>query len=317
MKTTMWFLAASLCILVSGCTQGFGPRSGIGTNPTQFNGNQHLSHMLKPFDTRIRDRDGMALVHVPAGQFEMGSNDDERAKPVHWVAVDSFWMDQTEVTNAMYSVFLNVRGNQVEEGVSWLEPGAGHRGIVYGHIEEDQGVFHPEIGYDDYPVIEVSWYGAAAYCSWVGGRLPTEAEWEYAARGPEARVYPWGNNFDGTLANYCDINCAYEWRDTSSDDGYSQWISVGSYPGGASWCGVLDMAGNVWEWVYDWWSEDCYVFSPVDNPQGPESGTLHVARGGSWFDAGQQAGVASRAVLSPSSSRMHWVGFRCVVPTQP
>jgi len=264
-------------------------------------------------DTQIRSRDGMVMVYVPAGQFEMGNNYDQRAQPVHTVALDAFWIDQTEVTNAMFAAFLNEQGNQVEEGVSWLEPGAGHREIVYGHIEENDGVFEPETGYKDYPVIEVSWYGAAAYCSWVGGRLPTEAEWEYAARGPQARVYPWGSTFDGERANYCDARCSYKWRDTDFDDGFAQWAPVGSYPGGASWCGALDMAGNVWEWVNDWWSDDYYANSPTNNPQGPDSGTIRIARGGSWFDESWWVSASDRKGLTPSSYRMHWVGFRCVV----
>jgi formylglycine-generating enzyme required for sulfatase activity len=267
-------------------------------------------------ETEIRTSDGMAMVYVPTGQFQMGSTFDERTKPVHSVAVDAFWIDQTEVTNAMYSAFLNESGNQVEEGVSWWEPGAGHRGIIYGHIDEVDGVFRPRSGYEDYPVVEVSWYGASAYCAWAGGRLPTEAEWEYAARGPEALVYPWGNTLDGTRANYCDVSCTYDWRDTALDDGFAYWGPVGNYPAGASWCGALDMAGNVWEWVKDWWSENYYANSPGDNPQGPDTGTLRVARGGSWFDNGGPAGVAIRAVLTPSSYRMHWVGFRCVLPAQ-
>ena len=274
------------------------------------------AHPPAPFDTQIRSRDGMTLVYVPEGQFEMGSNNDEWARPVHTVALDAFWIDQTEVTNAMFAAFLSERGNQVEEGVSWLEPGAGHQGIVYGHIDERDGLFLPEAGYEDYPVIEVSWYGAAAYCSWAGGRLPTEAEWEYAARGPEARTYPWGDTFDGRRANYCDVNCTYKWRDTSSDDGAEQWTSVGSYPYGASWCGALDMAGNIWEWTSDWWSEGYYAQSPTHNPQGPDSGTLHVARGASWFDESPRVKAYCRKALTPSSYRMHWVGFRCVVPAR-
>jgi len=259
----------------------------------------------------------MTLVYVPAGQFKMGSNRDERARPVHTVALDAFWIDQTEVTNAMFAAFLSEQGNQAEEGVSWLEPGAGHRGIVYGHIEENDGLFLPEAGYEDYPVVEVSWYGAAAYCSWAGARLPTEAEWEYAARGPEGRAYPWGDTFDGSLANYCDVNCTYKWRDTGSDDGSTQWTSVGSYPDGASWCGALDMAGNIWEWTSDFWSEGYYARSPVDNPQGPDSGTLRIARGASWFDEDRQRAAYCRKALTPSSYRMHWVGIRCVVPAEP
>jgi formylglycine-generating enzyme required for sulfatase activity len=234
-------------------------------------------------------------------------------RPVHMVSLSAFWIDQSEVTNVIFAAFLDEQGNQVEEGVSWLEPGAGSRGIVYGHIEERDGVFYPEAGYEEYPVIEVSWYGAASYCTWVGGRLPTEAEWEYAAIGPQARVYPWGDTFDGTRANYCDTSCIYDWRDTGSDDGFAEWGPVGSYPAGASWCGVLDMAGNVWEWVNDWWSDDYYAHSPTDNPQGPNEGTLRVARGGSWYGESWRLSASCRKGLTPSSYRMHWVGFRCAV----
>jgi serine/threonine-protein kinase len=267
-------------------------------------------------DVQIRPTDGMSMVYVPAGEFEMGSQFDERARPVHTVTVDAYWIDQTEVTNAMFSDFLNQQGNQVEDGVSWLEPGAGHRGIVYGHIQENDGVFLTRTGYENFPVVEVSWYGAAAYCSWAGGRLPTEAEWEYAARGPQSLQYPWGNTFDGTRVNYCDVNCNYDWRDRTTNDGSVRWTSVGSYLEGASWCGALDMAGNIWEWVADWWSENYFEHSPMDNPQGPDSGTLHVARGGSWFDRSSAMRVFSRTGLTPSSYRMHWVGFRCVIPVE-
>jgi serine/threonine-protein kinase len=267
-------------------------------------------------DVQMRPIDGMKMVYVPAGEFEMGSQFDEWAQPVHSAAVDAFWIDQTEVTNAMFSNFLNQQGNQVEEGVSWLEPGAGHGGIVYGHIQENDGVFRPTTGFENYPGVEVSWYGAAAYCSWAGGRLPTEAEWEYAARGPESLQYPWGNTFDGTRANYCDVNCNYDWRDGTSNDGSARWTSVGSYPEGASWCGALDMAGNVWEWVNDWWSENYYARSPTNNPDGPDTGTLHIARGGSWFDEGWKLDSSCRKGLQSSSARMHWVGFRCVIPVE-
>ena len=327
------FLGVALLVILSSCVPQSAPTSVARATPTQSpgvptptqvpeptdkpTGVPGSTDQMEPIDTRIRIRDGMTLVFVPEGQFEMGSDQDERARPVHTVAVDAFWIDQTEVTNAMFTAFLNEEGNQVEEGVSWLEPGAGHRGIVYGHIDETDGLFRPQAGYEDYPVVEVSWYGAAAYCAWAGARLPTEAEWAYAARGPQSLRYPWGNTFDGTRANYCDVNCTYEWRDTAFDDGSAQWTSVGSYPDGASWCGALDMAGNVWEWVSDWWSEQYYAQSPTDNPQGPDSGTLHPARGGSWFDEGREAELTRRAGLTPSSYRMHWVGFRCVVPDQP
>jgi formylglycine-generating enzyme required for sulfatase activity len=311
---TVPFLVAALVVILSGCGSESVPTSGTGVPPTRPTEAPNPTRGLETSDTRTRIRDGMVTVYVPAGQFEMGSSDVERAQPAHMVALDAFWIDKTEVTNAMFTAFLNEQGNQVEEGVSWLEPGAGHRGIVYGHIEENDGVFRPQTGYEDHPVIEVSWYGAAAYCSWIGGRLPTEAEWEYAARGPQAMVYPWGNTFDGGCANYCDVNCSYDWRDTDFDDGFAQWAPVGSYPGGASWCGALDMAGNVWGWVSDWWSDDYYAHSPANNPQGPDTGTLRIARGGSWFDESWRVSPSCRKALTPSSYRMHWVGFRCVVP---
>jgi len=295
------------------------------------------THELAVVETQTRPRDGMVMINVPAGQFEMGTNDaqvDEALRacnelsddcerewfkneqPAHTVALDAFWIDQTEVTNAMFTAFLNERGNQVQDGVRWLEPGAGRWGIVYGHIEND-GVFRPQTGYEDFPVIEVSWYGAAAYCSWTGGRLPTEAEWEYATRGPQAVVYPWGNTFDGIRVNYCDVSCPQDWRDTDFDDGFAQYAPVGSYTGGASWCGALDMAGNVWEWVSDWWSDDYYAHSPTNNPQGPDSGTIRIARGGSWYDESWRLRSAQRKGSSHSSYRMHWVGFRCAVSARP
>ena len=272
------------------------------------------AQMIDTFATNIRPRDDMTMVYVPAGQFEMGSSDYEWAQPIHTVALDAYWIDQTEVTNAMFTAFLNDQGNQSEEGINWLEPGAGHRGIVYGHIEDDNGVYRTEAGYEDCPVIEVSWYGAAAYCSWADGRLPTEAEWEYAARSPQSWEYPWGNGFNGRLANFCDINCTYDWKNTSFDDGYELWAPVGSIPAGASWCGALDMAGNVWEWVNDWWSEAYIDHGTSINSQGPESGTLRVVRGGSWYDEGDERPLFFRKALTSSSYRMHWVGFRCVVP---
>jgi len=282
--------------------------------------------------TRVRETDGMTTVYVPAGEFEMGLTDDQMAqlmticreadpeceeswfsaaRPAHTASVDAFWLDQTEVTNGMYAAFLNDQGNQTEDDVAWWEPGAGHRGVVYGHIAEDGGMYEPETGYENHPVIEISWYGAAAYCEWAGGRLPTEAEWEYAARGPDAYLYPWGDAFDGTLVNYCDARCPYKWRDTAYTDGLAQWAPADSLPDGASWCGARNMAGNVWEWVDGWWTA-----SLTEGTQVSGIGRNRTARGGSWFDARWQVSAIIRKGLTPSSYRMHWVGVRCVVPDE-
>jgi len=262
---------------------------------------------------QICEIDGMEMVYVPAGNFEMGSSDEQTQ---HDVFLDAFWIDKTEITNSQFCQFLNAKGNQSEEGIYWFEPGAGHRSVVYGYIDEIDGVFIPKAGYENYPVIEVSWYGAAAYCNWIGGRLPTEAEWEYAARGPASFIYPWGNEFNGRLVNYRDSSFTFDnhGKDTSFNDGYAKWAPVGSFPNGASWCGALDMVGNVHEWVSDWYSMDYYAISPEKNPQGPDTGTYKIGRGGSWYDASSQVHSAYRKALSPSSARMHWIGFRCVIP---
>ena len=131
-----------------------------------------------------READGMTMVYVPSGTFQMGSDEgDSDEQPVHAVTLDSFWIDQTEGPNAQYAMVLNNRGNQTEDGVTWLD--VKDENCL---VEQSEGEFQPKSNYADHPVIEVSWYGAAAYCEWTGGRLPTEAEWEYAARGEQSFV---------------------------------------------------------------------------------------------------------------------------------
>jgi len=292
-------------------------------------------------DTKLRKKDSMEMVFVPSGTFLMGSSDKQLDKamddckkmyqgardcqrhlysnqeqPQHEVYLDAFWIDKTEVTNAQFCKFLNVKGNQTTNGVKWFEPGAGHRKVIYGHIQEIDGVFAPNTGYENYPVIEASWYGAKAYCNWIGGRLPTEAEWEYSAKGKSNNIYPWGNEFNGNLVNYRDSTFNFDnlGKDTAFTDGHPQWGPVGSYPLGASWCGALDMAGNVHEWVSDWYADDYYSNSQKLNPKGPGNGTLKIGRGGSWYDPRWHVRCSYRKVLTPSSARMHWIGFRCVIP---
>jgi len=220
-------------------------------------------------DTWTRPTDGVVMVYVPAGEFEMGSDDDdvdyalqlcnayrgdcrrewfEDEQPVHTVVLDGFWIDRTEVTNAQYQQCVETEVCQAPTTCDWGEP-------TYGDASKS-----------DHPVVCVDWHGAQAYCEWMGARLPTEAEWEYAARGPEGRVFPWGDAFDGTRLNYCDTNCERDWADETVDDGYAETAPVGSYPAGVSWCEALDMTGNVWEWVNDWYDGDYYDVSPDSNP---------------------------------------------------
>jgi len=242
-------------------------------------------------DTLLRPTDGMVMVYVPGGTFEMGGLPDTEQFGPHPVTLDAFWIDQTEVTNAQFAAFLNDQGNQMGAEYTWLEV----EQIENAQIDLKDDLFQPEAGKADHPVVEVSWEGALAYCKWVGGRLPTEAEWEYAARGPAGYIYPWGND-----APTC------ERAQFGGCGDYS--VPVGRFLGaGASWCGAEDMAGNVWEWTADWYGE--YPSEPQTNPTGPETGERQVARGGSYASAPDTLHTAYR--LSQPNSRNPHLGFRC------
>jgi formylglycine-generating enzyme required for sulfatase activity len=233
--------------------------------------------------TLVREKDGMVMVYVPGGTFQMGSPvGDSDEQPVHTVTLDSFWIDRTEVTNDQYERCAAdgtcIRASQSSSST---------RDSYYGDSQ-----------YNDYPAIRLDWNDAKTYCEWIGGRLPTEAEWEYAARGPEGHIYPWGNDPpDGTLANY-----GGRVGDTTK---------VGSYPDGESWVGALDMAGNVWEWVNDWYAGNYYAASQSKNPTGPSAGVLKVIRGGSWYYI-PDIRPANR-VPEGTYVREVNIGFRCAV----
>jgi formylglycine-generating enzyme required for sulfatase activity len=279
-------------------------------------------------DTRIRSTDNMVMVYAPAGKFKMGSDDADlydalqtcntyrgtcqrewfaSEQPVHAVTLDGLWVDQTEVTNAQFAAFLNANGNQTQEGTLWLGLDSD-----YSLIEQHGDAFQPKDGYADYPVVQVSWYGAAAYCEWAGGRLPSEAEWEYAARGEQRTVYPWGDTFDGTRLNFCDVNCTEDWREAGYNDGHGIAAPVSSFPAGASWCGTLNLSGNVWEWVADWYGD--YPSESQTNPIGPPAGEYSVLRGGSWNADQVDARTARRNYATPTLHSGD-VGFRCVIHT--
>ena len=215
------------------------------------------------------------MVRVPAGEFTMGSdNGDSDEKPVHRVYLDEFYIDKFEVTN--------------EEYAKCVDAGSCSENPKYDEFTDQRQ-----------PVVGVDWNQADTYCKWAGKRLPTEAEWEKAARGTDGRTYPWGEEIDCTMANY--DNC-----------GHNKTKPVGSYPSGASPYGAMDMAGNVWEWCADWYDNNYYCNSPSRNPTGPTSGKYRVLRGGSWLDLEgyRYLRTSARDRVGPSN-RLSFIGFRC------
>jgi formylglycine-generating enzyme required for sulfatase activity len=208
-------------------------------------------------------------------------------EPIHLVDMDAYWIDATEVTNAMYTECVH----------------AGRCQPPFRSESATRSDYFNNPQYADYPVIYVSWNDANTYCSWVGGRLPTEAEWEEAARGTEGRTYPWGNATPScSLANVRLNTGDYCVGDTSR---------VGAYPAGTSPYNALDMSGNLWEWVNDWYSPLYYGSSPSANPTGPSSGEERVLRGGSWLNREWQLGSAYRFSNKPDDRNKVNYGFRC------
>jgi formylglycine-generating enzyme required for sulfatase activity len=266
---------------------------------SNFSGNTTGFRCVSPALTRVRKKDGAVMVYVPAGEFWMGSDDSDPVarsdeKPRHRVPVDAFWIDRTEVTNTQYR-------KCVDAGA--CSPPSRSRSLT-----RDSYYDNPE--FDDYPVIFVSWDHARKYAEWVGGRLPTEAEWEYAARGPDGYIYPWGNDApNDSLLNYA--------------ENMGNTTEVRSYPDGASWCGALDMAGNVWEWTSSLWGKDRskpefkYPYDPTDGRENLDAGddVYRVVRGGSFEAPLVSARCSIRNRIYPRES-IEDLGFRVYVVAQ-
>lgn len=241
---------------------------------------QETATAVVPVLARLEDQTGMQMVYVPPGDFMMGSSKDQGyndERPQHAANLSAYWIDKTEVTAAQYQ-------RCVEAGAC-SAPGAGDY-CTFGVA-----------GRENHPINCVDWNQAAAYCSWAGKRLPTEAEWEKAARGTDGRVYPWGDTWDASKLN-------------SAEGGPGTTTAVGTYPAGASPYGALDMAGNVWEWIADWYDPIYYAQSPRQNPTGPASKDSRIMRGGSWNNFASFARVAVRYPVAPDLQTTHR-GFRC------
>jgi iron(II)-dependent oxidoreductase len=251
----------------------------------QLLGPQNISYARaadpKAGDVRTDDK-GIKQVYVPAGCFTMGADPakDKLAQPAeqpsHEICLSKgYWLDQYEATNEVYQKFIDDGGYKDKQwwsdvGWAWLHNGHGIPKGYRGYIDAKQ----PRVG--------ITWYEAEAYAKWRGGRLPTEAEWEYAARGEKGVIYPWGDTFDPKKFNWCNKDCKYDWRNSSYDDGFGRSAPVGSYSDDVTWVNAYDMLGNAWEWCSDWYNATAYTKTTKDDPVGPSTGAEKVLRGAAW-----------------------------------
>ncbi len=242
---------------------------------------------------------------------------DADERPAHEVTLSPFYLDATEVTNTQFVRFVEATGYQTDaerQGASWVF----QKGMADWEFVEGANWRHPFgpgssiAAWMNHPVVQVSWNDAAAYAKWAGKRLPTEAEWEYAARGKHrSAVYPWGNELNPSgkaLANYWQGT----WPDRNVlDDGFYYTAPVGHFA--ANDFGIYDLIGNVWEWTADYYAEDYYHHSPASDPRGPATGEMRSARGGSWFCAANYCGAYRIGFRgkSPQAASFNNLGFRC------
>ena len=259
------------------------------------------------------DEHGVAQVWVPAGTFLMGTDETDlpgelaapdwarfelaSERPQHEVALSSgYWIDKTEVTNAAFQAFVDAGGYQdralwSDAGWTWLA-GRDATALPAACVDAEP----------DQPRVCITWYESEAYAAWCGGALPTEAQWEYAARGPSSRIFPWGDEWDASKANVVD------------SDGLTK---VGAYPDGASWVSAVDMAGNAMEWVADWYSAAYYKQEVRDDPTGPDKGPKKVEKGGWWGAVPYVARAAYRHFEDPPTYQDHHIGVRVVSVGEP
>ena len=245
----------------------------------------------------INDIDGSIMILIPAGSFMMGEDGKEiEEEPRHEVYLEEYYIGKYEVTNAQYKKFCDETKRK------------------YPKDPDFKGMENYFESYPDYPVVMVTWDDALSYCKWAGMRLPTEAEWEKAARGNDGRTYPWGeeNPSDGRYCNHTFTESDYHYDEEYvfyADDGYEYTSPVGLFEWGVSPYGCYDMAGNVWEWCSDWYMWNAYGNSEKENPKGPIKGEYKVIRGGSFYFSFNSIRSAFRVGADPHFGFLH-TGFR-------
>ena len=313
----LWFLLMA-ALLISGCSSASTVPELVNDRSSEPAVNEvDLPPIEILVETILREVDGMVQIHLPGNTYLRGSTEEgvesgidlcqqhyqpcnrwyyEREYPQHEVSLSSYLIDQSEVTNQQYQLCVEA-------------------GICSEPVECKKGEpTYQDPQKNDHPVVCVNWEEASNYCGWVGGRLPTEAEWEYAVQGGGSLTYPWGVDFIGTNVNYCDVNCDQAHADDSFDDGYKKTAPAGSFPAGNSWAGLEDLGGNVSEWVSDWYGD--YSTEPLHNPAGPGSGTEKMIKGCSWYSPSVYCRGATRGSVDPGT-RLDYLGFRCAESVSP
>jgi formylglycine-generating enzyme required for sulfatase activity len=255
--------------------------------------------------TERTDNFGIVQLYVPAGCFMMGSDPRQDPntltdeQPQHQVCfTNGYWLDKFDVTNAAFAAFVKAGGYNNDslwstDGLNWKQS----KKISGPDITCTQFSNQP-----NQPRVCVNYYEAEAYANWRGGKLPTEAEWEYAARGTEDLIYPWGNTFVQSKTN-------------TAKAGHAKTTAVNTYPAGKSWIGAYDMVGNVWQWVRDWYDSNYYSSSPDIDPTGPITGKSRSLRGGSWIDTSDSVRTAFRGLGRYPDDQYPYIGFRLVTDT--